>query len=229
MLVLVRLVTRRWWHWQWHVHKLICNHHHHHKRFSVGLTLLIMNSKYELLPTKDTGRSPSPLPLHQEEEEVLEQMHYRLSNQLAPNTRRRPQPPLPAFDSDPRFRQPSPSPYARAALLLLLAVLFWLAFSMRRMAWMDFDWPLIVDPVWIMFCRCVIFQTFFWLISLMITLAARKFNALNFDACDVPGLRFNFKRYHYWFVTDSALIFIQTLVISNLSHVSSPHSELLSF
>lgn len=38
---------------------------------------------------------------------------------------------LPAYDSDPRFRQPKPSPYARAALLIFLVVIIYFAFVMR--------------------------------------------------------------------------------------------------
>ncbi|EKM76157.1 hypothetical protein AGABI1DRAFT_115926, partial [Agaricus bisporus var. burnettii JB137-S8] len=38
---------------------------------------------------------------------------------------------LPTYDSDPRFRQPKPSPYARAALIIFIIVAFYFAFSMR--------------------------------------------------------------------------------------------------
>ncbi|SJL16551.1 uncharacterized protein ARMOST_20077 [Armillaria ostoyae] len=37
--------------------------------------------------------------------------------------------------SDPRFDQPVPSPFARAGLLLFVAFLFWLAFSLRKAVW----------------------------------------------------------------------------------------------
>ncbi|KAK0441215.1 uncharacterized protein EV420DRAFT_1752520 [Desarmillaria tabescens] len=37
--------------------------------------------------------------------------------------------------SDPRFDQPTPSPFARAGLLLLVTFLFWLAFSLRKAVW----------------------------------------------------------------------------------------------
>ena len=40
--------------------------------------------------------------------------------------------PIPSFDSDPRFHQPTLSPYIRAGLLLFTAFLFWLAFDMRK-------------------------------------------------------------------------------------------------
>ncbi|KAJ3576379.1 hypothetical protein NP233_g464 [Leucocoprinus birnbaumii] len=42
---------------------------------------------------------------------------------------------LPAYDSDPRFRQPKPSPYARAALVIFLLVTFYVAFVMRGEIW----------------------------------------------------------------------------------------------
>ncbi|KAG6851600.1 hypothetical protein H0H87_000344, partial [Tephrocybe sp. NHM501043] len=44
----------------------------------------------------------------------------------------RPRPPT--FPVDPRFEQPTPSPYSRAALLIFLAFLFWLAFRMKQAA-----------------------------------------------------------------------------------------------
>lgn len=39
------------------------------------------------------------------------------------------------FPYDPRFRPPAPAPWKRGALLLFIAVMFWLAFSMRKRAW----------------------------------------------------------------------------------------------
>ncbi|KAF5349214.1 hypothetical protein D9756_009502 [Leucocoprinus leucothites] len=42
---------------------------------------------------------------------------------------------LPAYDSDPRFRQPKPSPYARAALLIFILMAFYIAFMMREEIW----------------------------------------------------------------------------------------------
>ncbi|KXN86825.1 hypothetical protein AN958_09561 [Leucoagaricus sp. SymC.cos] len=38
---------------------------------------------------------------------------------------------LPAYDSDPRFYQPKPSPYARAALIIFIFVAFYVGFVMR--------------------------------------------------------------------------------------------------
>ncbi|KAF9445154.1 hypothetical protein P691DRAFT_806128 [Macrolepiota fuliginosa MF-IS2] len=38
---------------------------------------------------------------------------------------------LPAYDSDPRFHQPTPSPYARVALIVFIAVMFYIGFMMR--------------------------------------------------------------------------------------------------
>jgi hypothetical protein len=37
--------------------------------------------------------------------------------------------------TDPRFNPPPPSPYARAALLIFVALLFWWAFTLRRAVW----------------------------------------------------------------------------------------------
>jgi hypothetical protein len=36
---------------------------------------------------------------------------------------------------DPRFYQPTPSPFKRAALLIFIGFLFWLAFSLRKSVW----------------------------------------------------------------------------------------------
>jgi hypothetical protein len=38
---------------------------------------------------------------------------------------------LPAYDSNPKFRQKTPSPYARAALIIFVVVAFYFAFVMR--------------------------------------------------------------------------------------------------
>ena len=58
------------------------------------------------------------------------------ANDLERRPRRRPDP-IPAFDSDPRFRVRTPSPLTRGALLLFIAFLFWLAFNMRRALWIE--------------------------------------------------------------------------------------------
>ncbi|KAF5324282.1 hypothetical protein D9619_011217 [Psilocybe cf. subviscida] len=98
-----------------------------------------MGVKYELLPTEpgsspSTSRSNSPTYPPPE----YESEHNGFSNDLeeeAPLRRPRARPVIPAFDSDPRFRVRTPSPYARGALLFLVAFLFWLAFSMRKAIW----------------------------------------------------------------------------------------------
>lgn len=69
-----------------------------------------MSTFYQRLPTFD-GDEPSP-----EYEHELEDA--------------RPRPPT--FPIDPRFEQPTPSPWARAALLLFTAFLFWLAFRVGK-------------------------------------------------------------------------------------------------
>ncbi|KAF8995825.1 hypothetical protein BDQ17DRAFT_970551 [Cyathus striatus] len=53
-----------------------------------------------------------------------------------PRPRRRRQSPLPAFDSDPRFRIVKPSPWARAALIAFMLFTFYLAFRMRKSLWL---------------------------------------------------------------------------------------------
>ncbi len=62
--------------------------------------------------------------------------------------------PLPAFDSDPRFRVKTPSPFARAGLLALIIVLFWWAFHLRKGLWiatgmgMKIQAEEVLDPVY---------------------------------------------------------------------------------
>jgi len=45
---------------------------------------------------------------------------------------------------DSRFYQPTPSPFKRAALLIFIGFLFWLAFSLRKAAWRAKKSPKIV-------------------------------------------------------------------------------------
>ncbi|KAF8900280.1 hypothetical protein CPB84DRAFT_1847343 [Gymnopilus junonius] len=100
-----------------------------------------MAPKYTPLPT-DPAYSPTlrpdtpsyPPPYESSEE------HPRLSfsqdiEEDAPRRGRVRREPLPAFDSDPRFRLPTPSPFARAGLLLFLFGMFYLAFTMRKAVW----------------------------------------------------------------------------------------------
>ena len=43
--------------------------------------------------------------------------------------------PLPAYDSDHRFKMVTPSPLTRAALLFLIVFLFWWAVNLRKGVW----------------------------------------------------------------------------------------------
>ncbi|KAF8811822.1 hypothetical protein BYT27DRAFT_7088616 [Phlegmacium glaucopus] len=97
-----------------------------------------MPTKYEPLPTEPQFSprisSPSPSyavypPLYQSDSSHSNQD----VEQEAPLRRD----PLPSFDSDPRFHQPTPSPYVRAGLLLFMVFLFWLAFDMRKAIWVE--------------------------------------------------------------------------------------------
>ncbi|KDR66314.1 hypothetical protein GALMADRAFT_162182 [Galerina marginata CBS 339.88] len=99
-----------------------------------------MAPKYELLPTSPayslpSSRSESPTypPPYDAEQEYRPFEHD--TEDAAPRRPRIRREPIPAFDSDPRFRVRTPSPYARAALLLFVAFLFWLAFAMRKALW----------------------------------------------------------------------------------------------
>ncbi|KAF8960472.1 hypothetical protein BDZ97DRAFT_2060683 [Flammula alnicola] len=100
-----------------------------------------MAPKYELVPTSPTysptsSRSESPTyPPPYDGDHIFHQFDNDVEEE-APIRRPRPRrEPIPAFDSDPRFRIRTPSPYARAALLLFVVFLFWLAFSMRKALW----------------------------------------------------------------------------------------------
>ena len=107
-----------------------------------------MPAKYERLPTEPqhipslSSRISSPSPSYA----IYPPNHAFDSNEdvehEAPRrsrVKREPLPsdPLPSFDSDPRFHQPTPSPWIRAGLLLFTAFLFWLAFDMRRSMWVE--------------------------------------------------------------------------------------------
>lgn len=101
-----------------------------------------MAPKYTSLPT-DPSYSPSlrpDTPSYPPPYESTEEEHQRLSfsqdiEEDAPRRARVRREPLPAYDSDPRFRLPTPSPYARAGLLVFLFGMFWLAFVMRKAVW----------------------------------------------------------------------------------------------
>jgi hypothetical protein len=102
-------------------------------RFSVhGAQVLPTKSVYSLISSR--SESPGYPPPYDSEHD-----YNAFANDIeeeAPVRRPRPRrEPLPAFDSDPRFQVQTPSPFVRAALLLFIAFLFWLAFSMRKALW----------------------------------------------------------------------------------------------
>lgn len=71
-----------------------------------------MSARYEALPTSDEDQ-------------------YLIDAETAPSNINRI-----VYPPDPRFDRPTPSPYARAALLIFMAFLFWLAFALRKATWM---------------------------------------------------------------------------------------------
>jgi len=101
-----------------------------------------MAPKYELLPTElvyspISSRSESPAyPPPYDGEHDYTAFDNDLEEEAPTRRPRPPREPLPAFDSDPRFRVRTPSPFVRAALLLFIAFLFWLAFSLRKALWL---------------------------------------------------------------------------------------------
>jgi len=96
-----------------------------------------MSSKYELLPSEPTydsgSESPTYPPPYESESAYLS--HLDVEQEATARRPRRRREHLPAFDSDPRFRMKTPSPYIRAALLIFVVLLFWLAFVMRKALW----------------------------------------------------------------------------------------------
>jgi len=103
-----------------------------------------MPPKYELLPTEPVctptpsrSESPCTYPPPYDGEPAYHAFENDIEEE-APARRSRPRhEPLPAYDSDPRFRVPTPSPLVRAALLLFIAFLFWLAFGLRKAMWVS--------------------------------------------------------------------------------------------
>jgi hypothetical protein len=47
----------------------------------------------------------------------------------------------PPYENDLRFHQPTPSPFARAGVLIFIVFMFWLAFSMRKIVWLGGSVP----------------------------------------------------------------------------------------
>jgi len=107
-----------------------------------------MPAKYEPIPTEPqynnssfSSRISSPAPAYAvyppPYESDLFGSNQDVEEEAPRRSRVRRHDPLPSFDSDPRFHQPTPSPYVRAGLLLFTAFLFWLAFYMRKAIWVE--------------------------------------------------------------------------------------------
>lgn len=104
-----------------------------------------MPAKYQPLPTEPqysppfSSRVSSPSPSRAVYPPLYENHSFDSNQDIeqeAPCQRVR-RDSIPSFDSDPRFHQPTPSPFVRAALLLFTAFLFWLAFNMRKTMWVE--------------------------------------------------------------------------------------------
>ena len=108
-----------------------------------------MPAKYQPLPTEPqyspsfSSRVSSPSPSHAVYPPLYENNSFDSNHDIeqeAPQAQPRQRvrrDSIPSFDSDPRFHQPTPSPFVRAALLLFTAFLFWLAFNMRKTMWVE--------------------------------------------------------------------------------------------
>ncbi|KAF8198461.1 hypothetical protein BJ912DRAFT_26719 [Pholiota molesta] len=95
-----------------------------------------MAPKYELLPTSPSPSRPES-PSYPPPYDGDSHFDNDVEDDAAVRRPRSRREPIPAFDSDPRFRVRTPSPFARAALLIFVAFLFWLAFSMRKAIWIE--------------------------------------------------------------------------------------------
>jgi hypothetical protein len=90
---------------------------------------------YELVPTSDPSpsrpfRARSISPFDTDEDPEHDASHH---SYLAHTRQLRM-----AFEADPRFNPPPPSPYARAALVAFCIFIVWYAFYLRREIWIDF-------------------------------------------------------------------------------------------
>lgn len=90
---------------------------------------------YELVPTFDPSlsrpvRARSISPFETDEDPEHDATHH---SYLAHTRQLRM-----AFEADPRFNPPPPSPYARAALIAFCLFIVWYAFYLRREIWIDF-------------------------------------------------------------------------------------------
>lgn len=91
-----------------------------------------MSARYELLPTIDTSFSSfSPSSPYSRNSDSPSRspvaFHYKSADDEEQFFRER----------DSRFDQPTPSPWARAALLAFIVFMFWLALRLRRAVWED--------------------------------------------------------------------------------------------
>lgn len=83
-----------------------------------------MADKYELLPAADENERLLESDADADGDESDSQLHVAEPTETSVT---------PALD--PRFHPPTPSPYKRAALLLFIVFLFWLAYDFRKAAW----------------------------------------------------------------------------------------------
>ena len=97
---------------------------------------------YASIPTDDPERlSPAPTkPLYVPPYDVeLISRNASFGPDLENDAPRRPRylrvDPLPAYDSDPRFKMETPYPITRAALIALVFFLFWLALDLKKGIW----------------------------------------------------------------------------------------------
>lgn len=106
------------------------------------LSYTTIMAAYTSIPTDDHERlSPPPTkPLYVPPYDVESlSRHASFGPDLEHDAPRRPRyhrvGPLPAYDSDPRFKMETPSPITRAALVTLVFFLFWLALDLRKGIW----------------------------------------------------------------------------------------------
>lgn len=110
--------------------------------FHYSPTLTTMAPKYERLPTEPDSSPPSrslslsPLPPYEPPltDDVEHDAPRRPSRS---NTRHQNRELLLSLEADPRFNPPTPSPWARAGIILFMFLMFYLSYLARRAVWVD--------------------------------------------------------------------------------------------
>lgn len=86
------------------------------------------SAKYELIPQTDADRNGTESDVDEDDGPEIQSTDDAELIPLESESVTTPE----EVPHDPRFDQPVPSPYKRAALIIFMLFLFWLAFTMRK-------------------------------------------------------------------------------------------------